>query len=46
MFNPVLVANYDFLLAVQPELYHQQAPDGARIIARSGTAALFSLHNR
>jgi len=46
MFGPALMANYDFLLAVQPELYPKPIPQGVRLIARSGQAALFSLHNR
>lgn len=46
MFSPVFRAHYDFLLAIQPELYRKPIPPGVRIIARSGNATLFSLHNR
>jgi hypothetical protein len=46
MFSPAFMANYDFLLAVQPELYRKPIPAGVRIIARSGKATLFSLHDR
>jgi hypothetical protein len=46
MFSPVLMANYDFLLAIQPELYQKPIPPGVRTIARSGQATLFSLHDR
>jgi hypothetical protein len=46
MFNPAFMANFDFLLAVHAELYRRPIPPGVRIIARSGEATLFSLHNR
>jgi hypothetical protein len=46
MFSPALMANYDFLLAIQPELYRKPIPPGVRAIARSGQATLFSLHDR
>jgi len=46
MFNPVFMANYDFLLVVHVELYRRPIPPGVRMIARSGNATLFSLHNR
>jgi hypothetical protein len=46
MFNPELLANFDFLVAVQPELYQQAIPAGIQPIARSGSATLFSLHGR
>jgi hypothetical protein len=46
MFGPALIANYDFLLAVQPELYEKPIPAGVRIMAQSGQATLFSLHGR
>lgn len=46
MFDPAHLAGYDFLIAVQPELYQRPIPAGVRLIARSGKAALFSLHGR
>jgi len=46
MFDPVFMANYDFLLVVHVELYRRPIPPGVRMIARSGNATLFSLHNR
>ena len=46
MFNPELTASFDFLIAVQPELYQRAIPPGVRTIARSGAATLFSLHGR
>jgi hypothetical protein len=46
MFDPVFMANFDFLLAVHAELYRRPIPPDVRIIARSGDATLFSLHNR
>ncbi|HWU54908.1 MAG TPA: hypothetical protein VN175_05350, partial [Rhizomicrobium sp.] len=45
-FSPALLANYDFLLMIHPELYQRPFPDGIRVIARSGNATLFSLHSR
>lgn len=44
MFSPAFRANYDFLLAIQPDLYQKPIPAGVRVIARSGSATLFSLH--
>jgi hypothetical protein len=46
MFDPAFVAQYDFLLAIQPELYQKPIPDGVRVVTRSGHATLFSLHDR
>ena len=46
MFDPAHLAAYDFLIAVQPALYQRPIPAGVSLIARSGKAALFSLHGR
>lgn len=46
MFSPAFRPHYDFLLAIQPELYPRPIPAGVRVIIRSGHATLFSLHDR
>jgi len=44
MYDPALVSGFDYLLAVQPELYQGPAAKQAHVIAQSGNGVLFSLH--